>query len=409
MQKYLRAGKYKIDFFQRRRCAVLVSILSIVFLSLICCSDLYAADAELSMQPQSIEFCIADIKYHDQALKILEFGSGPRSGFDGYDNLVHFGAMWGNFWDYLSQFKLPMWYLKTPTGATWLNFIASEKLLNSNGCFAQDAGEVEKFVAPLYPESSGIYPDYKGLFIINKANKEYFPMLDLLKKKFPKAVVVNEIASKFVFNKSKSDRLFRDYDLKHYRPKSMVCFKQYSSTLAKKISDTLGCEMFVIKPLNAQYGKGIIFVEKPDLDTVLQNILVQTKKGIQQKNVVRIPLQEAYEYWAGDSNSRFIVEEYVPSKFVQVDGKRYDATLRAVFTMHRINQQITITVLGLYWKLPSLSIDDQGSLNEIHQSYQYDRAVISAPVDPIDAEKIRMMLATCLTKVYARMIAQSKK
>lgn len=388
---------------------MLGSILSIVFLSLISGFDLYASEAELSIQPQSIEFCIADIKYNDQALKILEFGSGPRSGFDGYDNLVGFGTMWGKFWDYLAQFKLPMWYLKTPTGATWLNFIASEKLLNLNGRFARDAGEVEKLVAPLYPEASRVYPDYKGVFIINKANKEYFPLLDLLRKKFPGAVLVNEIASKFVFNKSKTDRLFRDYDLKHYRPKSMVCFKQYSSTLAKKITDTLGCDMFVIKPLNAQYGKGIIFVKKQDLDTALQHILVQTKNGIQKKNLSRVPLQEAYEYWAEDTNSRFIVEEYVPSKFVEVSGKRYDATLRAVFTMHCVNRQITITVLGLYWKLPSLSIDDHGTLNEVHQSYQYDRAVISAPVDLVDAEKIRTMLTICLTKIYAKMIAQSKK
>lgn len=355
-----------------------------------------------------VEFCIADIKYNDQGLKILEFGSGPRSGFDGFDNWFGYGTTWNLFWTYLAQFNQPMWYLKTPKGEQWKKFIATETLYRLNGKFARDAEEVEKLIAPLYPTLSEVYPDYQGIFLINKHNKEYFPLYEQLRKKLPHATFVNAVASDFVFNKAKSEKLFRDYELRQYRPKSIICFKKYRPDLTRKIINTLRSEIFVIKPLNAQYGKGIIFVKKHELDGMLQCILNQEKELIPEKAAqLRIPLTEGVSYWKNDSNSRFLVEEYVPSKLVSIQGKRYDATLRAIFTMHCNNRKITITVLGAYWKLPSLAVDDEGSLNEIHQSYQYDRDIISAPVDPIDMEQIRKMLIPCLTKVYAKMLQKS--
>lgn len=376
--------------------------------------SLMGAVPEVISQKQelSIEFCIADIKYNDDALKILEFGGGPRSGFDGYDRWFGFGAAWREFWKYLAQFNRPMWYMRTPSfespvGKKWLEFIAYETFLGLGGRFALNPEEVEGYISPLSPPAAdGTYPDYNGAFLMNisRHRPEYGPMNGAMRKKFPSALFINEIADKFVFNKSKTDRLFRDDELRQYRPKSMVCFKRYDAGLAQKIINTMQCDMFVIKPLNAQYGKGIIFVKKEDLSSMLQTILVEVKKQGQTK----VTLNESVAYWSEDSSSRFMIEEYVPSKLVELEGKKYDATLRAIFTMHCLNKKITITVLGAYWKLPIYGIGDDASLNEVHQSYQYDREIISLPVDPVDMKRIREILTTSLTRVYAKMIAGTK-
>lgn len=360
----------------------------------------YPEDSELR-----IEFCIADIKYSDNALKILEFGGGPRSGFDGYDNWFGFGAVWGEFWKYLAQFNRPMWYIKTPFGEPWTTFIASKTFTSLGGQFALDPDEVQRRVAQSGGvEIDGIYPDYKGVFLVNKRMQEFGPIYDALKQKFPAAVFINEIANNFVFNKSKTDRLFRDDELRGYRPKSMVCFKRYDAALAQKIINTMQCDMFVIKPLNAQYGKGIIFVKKEDLDSMLKTILIHVKK----ESPTKIVLEEAIAYWSEDTSSRFMIEEYAPSKLVESEGKLYDATLRAIFTMHCLNRKITITLLGAYWKLPAYGLGDQVSLNELHQSDQYNRKIISLPVAPADMERIRAILTTALTRVYAKMIIETK-
>ncbi|MCA9508923.1 MAG: hypothetical protein KC505_10930 [Myxococcales bacterium] len=401
-------------------------VLAGIVFSIGCCQASVIRENQPLHSDISIDFCILDAKYDGKKLKILEFGGGPRSGFDGYDNYFHRGAVWELFWNYLDQFKLPMWYLKTPSfthsaGKKWLEFIAYEKFFELGGKFALNPEEVEAHVAQFCPiAQDGSYPDYNGIFLINvsRHRPEYAPINQAMRKKFSSAVFVNDIANKFVFNKSKSDRLFREDSLRRFRPKSMVCFKRYNPGLARKIIGTMGCDLFVIKPLNAQYGKGIIFVRSQDLDTMLKIILSPLKKALSgndnqavkfHKRTSRIPLSEAIDYWSVDSNSRFMIEEYVPSKLVEVEGRKYDATLRVIFTMHCINRQITITTLGGYWKLPTHAVDDEGSLNELHQSYQYDRAIISAPVDPVDMEHIRTLMTTALTPIYAKMIAQVKK
>ncbi|MBS1987491.1 hypothetical protein JST56_00690 [Candidatus Dependentiae bacterium] len=380
---------------------------SIVFLGMIGSLISMTPDIAFQNQELKIEFCIADIKYNDNALKILEFGGGPRSGFEGYDASFGFGAMWTEFWKYLAQFNRPMWYIKTPIGEPWISFMGAKTFTSLGGRFALNSDEVQHLVSQLSSVGpDGTYSNYNGIFLINKRMQEFGPIYDVLKQKYPSAVFINEIANNFIFNKSKTDRLFRDDELRQYRPQSMVCLKRYDAGLAQKIINTMQCNMFVIKPLNAQYGKGIIFVKKEELDSMLKTILVQVK----DTKHLRVPLAEAIAYWSEDNNSRFMIEEYIPSKLVELEGKKYDATLRAVFAMHCLNRKITITVLGAYWKLPVYGVDDQFSLNDVHQSSQHDdREVYSLPVDPLDMERIRAILTTSLTRVYAKMITQIKK
>lgn len=63
---------------------------------------------EINKVPDDIAFCIADLKFADKKLKILEFGGGQRSGFKGFRLLYGEGKMWGNVWRYLrTHTKIP--------------------------------------------------------------------------------------------------------------------------------------------------------------------------------------------------------------------------------------------------------------------------------------------------------------
>lgn len=369
----------------------------------------------------SVEFLIIDAKFDGKQLKVLEFGSGLRSGFDGYDRFFGHGAVWDKFWNYLSKFGRPMWYLRTPkmntaAGKSWYNFLSGDDFVRMGGKFAVSPEEVVQNILPFYQGLDNVYRDYNGIFCVNisKHRPDSEQINREMREKFPGAVFINNISDNFVFNKSKTDRLFRDEYSRDFRPRSIVCSKLYRTSLAKKISETLKANLFVIKPLNAQYGKGVIFVRKEDLDGVLREILLNIKSShsCDMTNVhrclTRIPLDEAISYWLTDTNSRFIIEEYVASKLVDSEGKKYDATLRAIFTMHCENHKITVTPLGAYWKLPTHAIDEVGSLNEIHQSYQYDRENISEKVDESDFDIISEQLKDVMTRIYVKMITQAK-
>ena len=352
--------------------------------------------------PLLLDFNIIDAKFNQNGLKILEFGGGHRSGFTGHDNLYWHGYTWHRFWECAAQFGLPMWYIRQPRDEQRKAFIATDTFLKHAGRFAENEHDLLAQISVQHqPVADGSFPDYKGIILINKTNKEYFPMYTFLKSKLPQATFVCETANHFVFDKYRTDVLFREPGLKQYRPKCMVCYKRYRKSLAKKIIGRMKCDMFVIKPLNAQYGKGIIFVTKEDLDSTLKTILVD------KQTPQRILLSEALEWWSHDPNGRFIVEEYVPSTPVEVEGKLFDATLRVIFAMHLQDGQPHVTVFGAFWKLPTHAINDDVSLNQIHQSYQYDRAVMSAPLDDESLVRLQVLLQDALPKVYAKMINET--
>ncbi len=353
--------------------------------------------------PLLLDFNIIDAKFNENGLKILEFGGGHRSGFKGHDNLHWHGYTWHRFWECAAQFALPMWYIRQPRDESRKAFIATDTFLSFGGRFAENSDDLlAQIGAQRQPAADGSFPDYQCIILINKTNKEYFPMYTFLKSKIPQATFVCETANNFVFDKSKTNALFKDSDLKKYRPKCMVCYKRYRPALAKKIIAGMKCDMFVIKPLNAQYGKGIIFVTKEDLDSTLKTILVD------KQTPQRILLSEALEWWSHDPNGRFIVEEYVPSTPVEVEEKWFDATLRVIFAMYLQDGQPHVTVFGAFWKLPTHAINDDVSLNQIHQSYQYDRAIMSAQLDDESLVRLQGLLQDALPKVYTKMINEIK-
>jgi len=92
------------------------------------------------------------------------------------------------------------------------------------------------------------------------------------KKVFPRVRFMGDSSDRYVRNKYNTNSLFKSEDLKKYRPQCITCPKMYDEKLAQTIIEAMDCDLYVLKPVNACRGRGIIFVTKEELDTTLQEV-----------------------------------------------------------------------------------------------------------------------------------------
>lgn len=366
------------------------------------------AKTEVHKIPDDVAFCIADLKFTDKKLKILEFGGGQRSGFKGFRLLYGEGKMWGNVWRYLSQFQLPIWDIECQSNCQVnRNEIATDLFLALGGqkasCSDDMLTKILKAKSWQHDEGTDNLSDYKAL-VISRMKIGRFADLKLeIEKRFPGAIFVGNSSNEYVFNKVATNNLFQnDSDLKQFRPACKVCEKKYAPELAQSIINEIQAEVYVIKPVDAYQGDGVIFTRRNELDKVLRLILGDVESLKKDAS-----LEKDFLYWQKDQNTTFLVEEYVPSKKVMVKGKPYDPTMRVVFGMHLLDGKIYINILGSYWKLPVKPLTAQGTFTKLHKSniYQGNRTR-SAPVSTHDAKNVYKIMRHILKKVYYKMLVE---
>jgi len=184
--------------------------------------------------------------------------------------------------------------------------------------------------------------------------------------------------------------------------------REYSRKLSKQIIQDLKCSWFVIKPLRSSAGNGVIITQKSKLAKVLKLILDKYRNNLPYDNTNFFnpykPL--TYTYWKHDRNSHFIVEEYVPSKLITVNKKRYDATMRVVFVMHYDRGNISLSVLDSFWKRPVKSVDEDGTFREKYISKHAPNAKQSEglQVSKRDHRAVKSILQGFMPKVYHNML-----
>ena len=76
--------------------------------------------------------------------------------------------------------------------------------------------------------------------------------------------------------------------------------------MAKDITKKLDCEKYVIKPLNASRGNGVIIVNRLMLNRELKKILLD-KDTLDHDD-------PAYKYWIKTKENNFLIEEFTPQK-----------------------------------------------------------------------------------------------
>lgn len=348
--------------------------------------------------PDDIAFCIADTKFDGKNLKILELGDSALSMFKGHDALYGRGSVWAAFWNYLTQFNIPIWFVGSHGKS-----MAVDVLERLGGKCVLSVTRLQGDVK-LDMVARGIRrpKEHKGIVFVRRAYQR--PYVEMMIKKFPSFVFVNEAAHNVVMNKYQTDKLFHDdKTLREFRPACKVCKKRYAPNLAQSIIDEIKSPVYVIKPTDGSRGRGIIFVTKDELDQTLK-IILQDRAALRKMSK---ELPHTYGFWLFNRAERFLVEAYVPSKTVTVKGKEYDPTLRLVFSAHRMNGEITVDVHCAYWKLPGKALSEDGSLTEKHRSDVHSTALISSmKVAPEDLQKVKDLFCPMMAKVYKRMLNQ---
>ncbi len=347
-----------------------------------------------------ISLGIVDLKFDGENLKICELGEGPRSMFKGFDKLYRNGTVWRTLWHFCSCLNLsPRLIINGFTDE-----MRSEKALTEyealGGRYARDLqklGQDVSFIDCLKQEKpAGFFSDHNAVVVL-RDNGYRTPSAMVLKKRHPKALILCEALGLFGNNKILMDSLFEDDVLKKYRPKCIVLEKNYYRELAKKVTDKLQCDCFVIKPINSAKGNGIIIVKRRDLRRTLRAI-------VENPSLFPDLTDPTYGYWVKDKNKTFLIEEYAPSKLIEVDGKKYDATMRVIYLLFCDKGNIGVSFLGSYWKLPAKSIKEPGLLTEKHKSSIKSDKVSSAKVAPEDYEKVTGILRSVLPLAYVKML-----
>ena len=347
--------------------------------------------------PDDISYCIADIKFDGENIKVLEFGDSGQSLFNGHDALYGRGSVWNKFWSYLSEFKLPVWYVGHAGKST-----GSDALARIGGQYVQSVvrlnGKIEEAA-----RAQGLQnlKNYKGIVFARRGEHQR-TAIDAMKRKFPQLIFVNESVHDKVINKRETELLFRDdQTLIPYRPACKVCNKRYTPSLAASIIDAVKSDVLVIKPIDGSRGRGVVFVTKDELDITLRTILydkVALKKMCNQQPY-------CYGFWLFGEAKSFMVEEYIPSKPVTVNGQMYDATMRLVFATHRINGKVGVNILGAYWKLPAKALDQDGTFVDKHRSDIHGTTSVgSAKVNAQDLKTVSALFCPMMEKVYNKIL-----
>jgi len=321
-----------------------------------------------------ISYLMADIKFDGKNVKVCEFGEGLQSRFKGYDAMFGNAAMIKFFWTAMTRYELPQLYVDSDLATLQLTKLVDKEIslstfLNNGGATCSDLSTSDfgrKILAKKNGKMSSY--DFKGITMVRHIGASS-PVVNIFRKVNPHVLVLNTVAAPFLSNKYYTNLLFDDEQIGKFKPRSMVFEKKYTSQIAKEIKDAMPAEIYVIKPLDAFKGCGIIVVQSSSLDSMLKKILTtkMNREFTVECNGYSYT-DKTYSYWSQDPNKHFIVEEFCPSKNLVFENKAYDPTMRVVFIMQYINNEIKIDYFDCYWKLPLKSLNEQGSLTDKHKS-----------------------------------------
>lgn len=359
-------------------------------------SIVYAAEK----YPVDICFMIADLKYNTkQGVKICEIQQASLSLFNGdtfrcaQEESIH-----RELARVLSLYNQNGWVVAN--GIADKN-IVSRLVHSSSWQYSEDLialvsnqyfkNQAQQSVADIYDLSS-----YQGFLY---SNGSQICVIDDFETRFPGMVVIDKSSFPFWIDKYRMTQLFQEDDvLSTFKPKWGNYQKKYTKELAIRIADDLQCDTFVIKPRGEFQGRGVIIVQKQNLDDVLYYII--TKSGVLAENK-----DPAYKAWQNDPFDSFIVEEFVTSDPIAIphlENKIYQPTMRVAFLLVYNKWCHYVHFLGGYWKTPLYSLDEDGSF------MQKNKDVCKPPyycaVEPATMQIVEQELSIALPILHAKMM-----
>ncbi len=362
-----------------------------------------------------VSFCIADLKFDGEDLKICEFGEGCHSKFRGFDRLYGKGKAWELFWLYLSRFKLPIWYVGAGTKSKkFYEEIAYDTFVECGGNFIGSLGQLEKngqflkTVGRGVPEDPSCISNYKAIICV----KTFHNATRSFIRKFPNVLIWDVATSYYVNSKIRSTMLFNDSDLSRFRPNFWLLKRSLSGNISASYKDDIMAQFesfdnngyLVIKPTCSTMGQGIMMLPKKDLQKALKSILT-IRTGKVKKNRGD---DSVLSYWHSRKDGYCLVEEFVKSKTIEIGGKKFDPTMRVIFALCFDQGVPSIDVFGAYWKLPPIALNESGRFTDKHKSHIRKNGPSSWPVDHQDLEKVTNIMQQFMPKVYTKMVYKTR-
>jgi len=349
--------------------------------------------------PAAISFLIADLKYsREHGVKICEVQHGLDSTFYG-DRFSHGepGLISANLLRFLREYQSRFWtYEKGFTESAIRSLIAK----------APDWRIYEKLslieTDPLFMERRDLAPSdpfdvksYQGLLVARTMDKRQ----EGWNKQYSGILAIDTVSAPYWNDKYKMTKLLcRNERLASLKPRWNLYKKIYTPGLAKKIMDEFQCDRFVIKPLNAYLGYGVLIVDRENLDDTLRYILGKSRQ-------LKEDADRSYFYWFHDTADSFLVEEFYPSDPIEVphlNNDVYQPTMRVAFLMVYTNRRIKTHFLGYYWLVPEHPLFADVPLTKKH------KAEVVVPyfcaVDPETEAEVQPFLEEAFPLLFKEML-----
>lgn len=210
------------------------------------------------------------------------------------------------------------------------------------------------------PHDFSSLKDYRGFVFLSPQfnfNRETF------RNMYPGVVLIDNAFENCAGNKHNMSKLLVGDPYTEQHKPIWGHYHKDEENLAERILEEISSDLLVIKPLKEFLGKGVIILRREELKDTLEYIFDKKMKKHQVTD-------RAYEFWRKGKESEFIVEEFIDSEpiFVPHLGKTYCPTMRLVFLLFYDQGEIRIDGLGGYYSLPSVSLEEGGSLNEVCKS-----------------------------------------
>ncbi len=370
-------------------------------------SDIYAPSETISEPtthtPADITFLIADLKYNEkQGIKICEIQPGSLSVFNGYDFIQDgYGLVPKMFCNFIKHFQTLGWFVFHDVSDNKFKDILLEK-----GWSTEES--LEKLLDDPFFVSLARIPvkdphnlaDYHGILW---ARQWKIISMEDFRDNFPGIILLDGAVFPFKGDKFKmSQQLTTDERLIKLKPKWNAYPKVFSKELVQQILQDIPSNILVIKPIKSTRGKGVIIIEKDDLEPTLKYILTEEKVNLDNNP------DPSYNHWGHDHCDGFIVEEFIesdPVKAPHLDNKLYDPTMRVVFALVYHQKKMNVIFFEGNWKLPKKSLSESGTLTEKHRSFGHDSNFLS--VEPHLLYKIEDQLREPLIILYQQMLETS--
>ncbi len=339
--------------------------------------------------PCDISFMIVDLKYDVGRLKVCEFGMGCLSGFVGHERLYGAGKIWEGWWSFVHTFGKPLIFvarsgptrsfqeLSVPHKDKKKDKMALQKMFTLPGIRVATLQDGLKALSLTKHYGEGFQA-----IAMKTEPRELFEQYAALGEGETGVIAVDYATSSFALNKLYMHTLFvNDPAVARYRPQCRLLYKNNVVQDLETINAIMPADAYVIKPINAWKGE--------DIQMSLACDLVETSKNILWKN-----------------RTCMFIESLEHSMPIIVDAKPYDATMRVALGLAYDQGNVTMKVLGAYWKLPVEPLTEQVSLlGSFLSRICKGGRTSSAIVDSKTLAGVSYQLAQFMPHVYKKMVA----